>query len=120
MPATTANNLRPPASACARCAFEDCTGLCSTMPGELYDGQPSPAEACTELGAHTAPTRRRGLAQAFTLFKIWTLRYRIRSNELYLAECERHGITTGRNLSLFRDDLASMLDQLAVLEGRTW
>lgn len=113
--------MRPPASACTRCAYEDCTGLCNTVPAELDVAAPRfPAEACTELGANQPSRRKRGLAQAFTIFKIWSLRYRIRSNELYLAECERAGITQGRNLSLYREDLASMREQLDVLESRTW
>jgi hypothetical protein len=107
-----------PARVCQLCDFEDCTGMCNTSPADLDDLQPWPAEACTELGAGTAPSRQRGLAMAFTYFRIWALRYKIRSSEQYLALCEREGITVGRSITAWQDQLADMRAQLRALEAR--
>ncbi|MBT9495341.1 MAG: hypothetical protein IV107_23970 [Paucibacter sp.] len=94
-----------------RCTGEPCLG-----------GQaPCPlAGACQVPLIEPAPTRARGLAMAFTYFRIWSLRYRIRSNELYLAECKRAGIPMGKNLTMVREQAAEFRAQLAELEAKTW
>lgn len=77
------------------------------------------ASACQVPLIEPPPSRARGLALAFTYFRIWGLRYRIRSNEMYLAECERAGIPVGKNLTMVRQQAAEFRAQLAELEAKT-
>lgn len=80
------------------------------------DIPPAPAEAVSEF---CAPVDRRasGLASAFTWWKRWSLRYKIRSSVSYLELCAHEGITTGRSIAEWKQQLRDMREQLRQLNG---
>lgn len=82
-----------------------------------------PADAVThfcvgEPQAYVPPARQRGLARAFLLWRICSLRFKLRSAQRYLDECERAGITAGRNIDEYCWQIEHMKAQLRALEGQ--
>lgn len=94
-------NIRP------ACSAEPCRGG--------HAACPTPT-ACHAPQAELPP-RAKGLASAFSFWKRWSLGYKIRSNERYLALCEREGITGGHIVEQWKAQLCDMRAELARLKG---
>jgi hypothetical protein len=80
------------------------TGMCTRDGGARIDTR-------REIPTHTPLWRRVWIA-----VQIAFIRWRIASDEAYLAELAREGITAGANLQAWRDELAAQRVKLAVLE----
>lgn len=106
-----------PAGACLRCHFEDCLGTCNTVPADLDDVPPRPAEAVSEFCAPDDKPRRSLLQRLVNLCRRWLLGYKIRSAEKYLRLCAAEGIATGRTIFAWREQIEEMRDQLHALEA---
>lgn len=75
------------------------------------DGTPVPPPA-----VRCAPRRKRGaLARLWRALQIAFIDWRIRTDEDYIAQCERDGILGTRSLRHFRDNVAELRVQRALL-----
>lgn len=77
--------------------------------------QEGPARIDTRVSV--IPTKRPLWQRAWIAVQIVFIRWRIASDEAYLAELAREGITVGANLEAWRDELAAQRVRLAILEA---
>jgi hypothetical protein len=66
---------------------------------------------------NTITTTRPGvLRRAWLTLCLWSLIFRIDSAERYLIDCERAGITEGRNLTEYHAQIDAMLAQMRAID----
>lgn len=67
---------------------------------------------------NTITTRRPGLLRrAWLQLRLWSLIFRVDSAERYLIECERAGITEGRNLTEYHRQIDAMLAEMRAIDS---
>jgi hypothetical protein len=66
---------------------------------------------------NTITTTRPGLIRrAWLTLCLWSLVYRVNSAVRYLDECERAGITEGRNLTEYHRQIDAMLAEMRAID----